>query len=686
MGVLDIPNESIFPGLSDLIAPGTRLSIFRAGSEIHSRLFEDADLTKMIANPLKADDQGRLPHCFLPDGLYRIILRSREGRELYALDNVRVRSARKLDFSYSFRTIRDLLADTSLSYDTTPGRWTILPGDILQVLGGGFTYKVLPPEDPAADLVTPGGVALQVDLTHSTEISVRAFGAMADGVTDDAPALNRAIAAVENAGGTLILPSGHYRYGSELSITKALSIRGAGRRTTIFEPMPGYSGWFLGITESNFIGTSNGGPVVDMSRDSSGLELRGFSVRSTRGLGQGLQHGIRCIGRNDRMHWENIYIECLEGTHFHFGHAIDNDPTRPAFIRECDFYNVESRGGGTSDGYHPSVIFDSYGPGDASNLCNFFSFRVVYPYNVGLDMRNHAENNAIRRLSFFNLLLHGPGNTGIAATDTLCRLRGSVYWLNFFGVQINSTNAGQIGLHTETYSGNSPRGLRFMADVSSGDGDSFVFDAGSEIMLSCSGFGATGTDIAVGAGVTGPVTIDAFGMSPDMTVAPEAERHVNCLGGLDESRPFRTGAISLGSLTTSPKVFQGNGEPETVMEAPAGSIYLNRGQDGTRNADSAYLKRGGLGKTGWDAIMLATGGTTAQRPPTATPYQVFFDLDESRPFFARDTTTWVAGATYVAVPASPGAPGTAGDIAADASHVYVCIAADTWVRCEVAAW
>jgi len=39
-----------------------------------------------------------------------------------------------------------------------------------------------------------------------------------------------------------------------------------------------------------------------------------------------------------------------------------------------------------------------------------------------------------------------------------------------------------------------------------------------------------------------------------------------------------------------------------------------------------------------------------------------------------------------AAPASATAAGTAGDIAYDATHLYVCIATNTWVRATFATW
>ena len=45
-----------------------------------------------------------------------------------------------------------------------------------------------------------------------------------------------------------------------------------------------------------------------------------------------------------------------------------------------------------------------------------------------------------------------------------------------------------------------------------------------------------------------------------------------------------------------------------------------------------------------------------------------------------------ANGTIKAVPASAGATGTVGSIRFDGSYLYVCIATNTWVRCQVATW
>ncbi len=686
MGLLDINDSTNLPGFQAALAAADKLVIYRAGSENLAPLFEDPTLNILVPNPVKLDGSGTLDILYLYNDEYDVVLKDLNGRITYEAQNVPVRAPTALSASYRFQHATDLITDSLLSYTAGKGLHKVVVGDIVNVDNGNFGYEVLASGDSSADLTTQSGVALKVFISDRNEINVRAFGARGDGVTDDGPAFNRALTVVQAVGATLIVPPGHYRYGEELNITGALTFQGGGRRDTIFEPMPGYSGWFMGITESNFINTNNDGPVVNLVNDNSGLKLVGFSVRSSRDLGVGPQHGIRCIGRNDRMHWDDIYIECLEGTHFYFGYPLNEDTSHPAFIRECDFYNIESRAGGEVAGQHASVVFDSYGPGDASNLSNFYSFRVVYAYYIGTIFINNATNNSIRRLNFFGFLMHGPGSTGIPSTHPLCTICGNVSWCNFYSLQINSTVVGQSGMKMEAHNDGAPSGMRLLADVSSGEGDSFEIDAGTEIFLSCTALGSTGTDLRVGAAVTGPITFDTMGKTPSMIVAPEAASFVSAVSSRTKDLPIRAECIAMGFLNTSPQIVQGSGAPESNFVAPAGSIFLNRGQNGSRDADAAFLKRGGLGATGWDPIMTVVGGSTAQRPGTPTDYQYFYDTTEDRPVFANNQGSWVSTAVVTDVPATATSAGHKGDIAADATHVYVCIADDSWVRVDAGAW
>ncbi|TVR49702.1 MAG: hypothetical protein EA425_11550 [Puniceicoccaceae bacterium] len=83
-------------------------------------------------------------------------------------------------------------------------------------------YDNLPTWRPGITVGIPG-VAVQVDATD--------FGARGDGAEDDAPAIQRAIEAV-NPPGAVLLPAGDYRVGSTIHLRSGVVLRGQGPERT----------------------------------------------------------------------------------------------------------------------------------------------------------------------------------------------------------------------------------------------------------------------------------------------------------------------------------------------------------------------------------------------------------------------------------------------------------------------
>lgn len=82
-------------------------------------------------------------------------------------------------------------------------------------------------------------------------VSVKDFGAVGDGVTDDAAAIQAAIAAVGSTGGTVFFPSGTFLVNAQIDINNltGVHIKGAGRDATIIK----YGGTFTGGSTFSFI-------------------------------------------------------------------------------------------------------------------------------------------------------------------------------------------------------------------------------------------------------------------------------------------------------------------------------------------------------------------------------------------------------------------------------------------------
>lgn len=582
---------------------------------------------------------------------------------------------------FFFDTLAALIADSNLAY-TGGGSYTVSAGDVVRVVSEGFDYIVVATGTGVID--TSNSVSLDPLRNSSGEFNVKAYGAKGDGSTDDATALQAAIDDAELNKGTVKVPPGTYRYGSELTITEAIRIVGSGIRDTIFQPMPTYTGWFMGVTESNFVGTSNQGPTVTLSSDTSGLDLQSFSVRSSRNLGVGNQHGIRFIQRNDRVRMRDVYFECLEGTAIYMGHPHLTTVSEPAYVRECDLYGVEVRGCG--DASNPSWIIDGYGTGDSTNLCNFYACRMVYSWGVGLRIIANSTGNAIRRLKFFGLLLHGPGSSGITTTENLLDIQGDVRACDFFGLQVNSTLANQNAIETSQYLSEDPQDLRFFTDVSSGAGETFAFTNGEGFEVNCNTFASTGTDVTVSSGVTGPVIINTPGVAPSVSIDSSVERFVSHSYATADEIPLRADKLVFGDSATSPQVTQGSGTAEASVSAPAGSMYLNRDQDSERDSDALMLKRGGSGNTGWDYVMVCTGGNTASKPSSPTTYQMYLNTETDTPEFY-DGSSWLRpGMLVSAAPAALDSTGILGQYFVDGSYAYFCVGTDSWVRVAVGTW
>lgn len=84
-----------------------------------------------------------------------------------------------------------------------------------------------------------------------------------------------------------------------------------------------------------------------------------------------------------------------------------------------------------------------------------------------------------------------------------------------------------------------------------------------------------------------------------------------------------------------------------------------------------------------DALLSSQSG--ASRPSYAVAGTVWRDSDTGQLFLYNGSADRQI-AVNVGAPASASAPGTAGDVAWDASYFYVCTATDTWVRVALATW
>lgn len=108
----------------------------------------------------------------------------------------------------AFGTAAEVLADVALTY--TPGTvLTVLPGQYLLTESEGFSYKVAAAAATDHHVATAGGVKLYVQAAGGF-YNVQAFGAVGNGTTNDALAVDKAFTAAGATGVSCYVPDGVY--------------------------------------------------------------------------------------------------------------------------------------------------------------------------------------------------------------------------------------------------------------------------------------------------------------------------------------------------------------------------------------------------------------------------------------------------------------------------------------------
>lgn len=152
-----------------------------------------------------------------------------------------------------------------------------------------WTVDNITPEGDAS-LVTylpagAGAVVTTVQAKLRESVSVKDFGAVGDGVTDDTAALQAAITYIKANGGTLLVPAGTYVTGPLAigSATKSYRLEGAGANATIFKHING------------------AGTLMNAAASSVGYTLFGFQIDCQYSVyaSASANHGIAIVDTNN---------------------------------------------------------------------------------------------------------------------------------------------------------------------------------------------------------------------------------------------------------------------------------------------------------------------------------------------------------------------------------------------------
>lgn len=175
-----VPFADVGPGITPF--SGAKLEFFQTGTSTPKDTFSDASLTTPNSNPVISNNKGVFPDIFLASDLaYKVVLKDADDVQIWEADPV-----------------------------------TVIPSAATQI-----TYNE--------------GSANAVDRTVTSRlqeyVSVKDFGAVGDGTTDDTTAINDALASQGVNGGTIFFPEGTYRVTSEIvNPSRMTRIIGTGKR------------------------------------------------------------------------------------------------------------------------------------------------------------------------------------------------------------------------------------------------------------------------------------------------------------------------------------------------------------------------------------------------------------------------------------------------------------------------
>lgn len=160
MGYLNLDEVVARSGQSSLPSGQKSMTVYHANSEVTARIFSDPNVTTTRPVPVLSDASGVFPTCHLQDGNYRVVLRDRKGAVLLDEDVVAVRTSFQTGPIAGFKTVTEMLASNSIAYAADDNGIQVFAGDIVSVVEGSYSYRVVDDASASYHLITAGGVKL----------------------------------------------------------------------------------------------------------------------------------------------------------------------------------------------------------------------------------------------------------------------------------------------------------------------------------------------------------------------------------------------------------------------------------------------------------------------------------------------------------------------------------------------
>jgi hypothetical protein len=210
-----------------------------------------------------------------------------------------------------------------------------------------------------------GAVTRSLESKTRESVSVRDFGAVGDGVTDDTVAIQAALNSVSSSGGSVFLPRGVYRVSSTITIPSRVHFYGEGDISQIewggAVPAPGSKTPVVRVSSSNPVTTALANArVSDMMLDlQNTANLVGFAFvfASFQSRGDRLRVddvGVNGIGFRFAKLWyaafDTLSVRCATKNSGSVGFLMDTSSIDNGYINGVHFLNLQANK--TSVGLH----------------------------------------------------------------------------------------------------------------------------------------------------------------------------------------------------------------------------------------------------------------------------------------------------------------------------------------------
>lgn len=308
---------------------------------------------------------------------------------------------------------------------TPPGVTSTLPAPVPYALIGwnsaGDGFRNVPPLDSAGTAFTQtgiGAVPRSVSEKLSESVSAADFGAMADGATDDATAIQKAINAVALRGGGFVdLEAGTHIIGTTLVLASKVILRGQGSSSTILKAKSGLNATVIKSTNYDALVGTDTWLVASGNQYAYGLvRLKIDGNKANQASGSGVQF----YGK--RLHIDDVIITSCkeEGWHSESNQTIPGAPDtsgddfpesliRGLYIWQCDSHGFVFRGQhdtyieslfvGVCGGWGVRFESDTTAPGVYSGTCDSGFMHVYANVAGGIYINQYASHQSAFMIS-----------------------------------------------------------------------------------------------------------------------------------------------------------------------------------------------------------------------------------------------------------------------------------------------